>query len=174
MLLLGPSGIWIFRVEHWSGTIVKQDGTWKQIQTMRVKLGRKRHEEKTHEPGPDDQWLQQKQEIVKTLGEHLPERAWTLDLIQGGVVFSHPKVALDKEHIQGNTASFGPVKSLDRAHPPGPGCRRVHDWKCNWKSWMSWSQVQAVSKSVSAKDEADRLYQQAVEELRAYVAKMVK
>jgi hypothetical protein len=190
VLVFGPSGIWVFKVENWSGTVVKQEGVWKQIQTLsrapsgnrgylagtgtttRDKPGRERFEEITHEPGPDDQWLQQKQEIVKTLERHLPERAWTLNLIQGGVVFSHPKVNLDKKHIQGNSASYGRPKGWAeriRHAPPVEG----------FPLEMQLEILDALAESgsqqtVSAKNEAESLYQQAVEELRGYVAKMVK
>ena len=172
VLLLGPSGIWIFKVKYWSGTIVKQEGAWKQIQTMRDKLGRKRREEKTHEPGPDDQWLQQKQEFVKTLENHLPERAWILSLIQGGVVFSHPKADLDKKRIQGNTASYGLPKAwAERIHraPSVDGFTQEIQLEI-----LDVLAETGDRQTISAKDEAERLYRQAVEDLRAYVAKMVK
>jgi hypothetical protein len=172
VLVLGPSGIWVFKVENWSGTIVKQEGTWKQIQTLKDKLGRKRFEEIIHEPGPDDQWLQQKQEIVKTLERHLPERAWILNQIQGGVVFSHPKVNLDKKHIRGNSASYGLPKSwAERIRRASA----VEGFTLEMQLGILDALAERGSQqTVSAKDEAERLYQQAVEELRAYVAKMVK
>jgi hypothetical protein len=172
VLLLGPSGIWILIVEPWSGTIIKQDGFWKQIQTVRDKLWRKRLEEKTHEPGPDDQWLQQKQEMVKTLEEHLPERAWIMNLIQGGVVFSHPKVNLDKEHILGSSASYGPLKAWAGRIRQAPA---VDGFTLEMQlEILDTLAGDGSQQTISAKDEAERLYQQAVEELRAYVAKMVK
>ncbi len=171
-LLLGPSGIWIFKVEHWSGTIIKQDGVWKQLQTGRDKLGRKHLEETTHEPGPDDQWLQLKQEIIKTLEEHLPARAWTLSLIQGGVAFYHPKTNLDKKHIKDNTASFGSPNAWAERIRRAPAVD-------GFTLEMQLEILDALTggggqQPVSAKDEAERLYQQAVEELRAYVVKMMK
>jgi len=172
VILLGPSGIWIFKVECWSGTIVKSEGTWKQIHTVRDKLMRKRLEEETHEPGPDDQWLQQKHEIEKALEKYLPERVWTLSLIQGGVVFSHPKAYLDKKRIHGNTASYG----LPKAWVERILCAPSVD------GFTLEMQLQILDvlaeigglQPISAKDEAERLYPQAVEELRAYVAKKVK
>jgi hypothetical protein len=172
VLVLGPSGIWVFKLENWSGAIVKQEGTWKQIQTIRDKLGRKRFEEIIHEPGPDDQWLQQKQEIIKTLERHLPERTWILNLIQGGVVFSHPKVNLDKKRIQGNSASYGLSKGWAeriRRAPPVEGFTRDMQLEI-----LDTLDERSGQQTASAKDKAERLYQQAVEELRAYVAKMVK
>jgi hypothetical protein len=172
VLLLGPSGIWILKVESWSGTIIKQDGIWKQIQTVRDKFWRKRQIENTHEPGPDDGWLQQKQEIVKTLAEHLPERAWTLNLIQGGVVFSHPKVNLDKDCIQGSTASYGPSRAWAERICRAPA---VDGFTLEIQLEILDALAGADSQgTISAKDEAERLYQQAVQELRAYVTKMVK
>ena len=172
ILLLGPSGIWIFKVENWNGTIVKQEGVWTQIQTLSDKLGRKRRAEMTHKPGPDDQWQQLKHEIAGTLEKNLPERAWTLNLIQGGVVFSHPKVNLDKKHIQGNTASYGSPKAWAgriRHAPPVDG----------FTLEMQLEILDALAESGglqtgSAKDEAERLYLESSAELRAYVTKMVK
>jgi len=172
VLLLGPAGIWIFKVVHWSGTIVKQEGGWKQIQTMRDKLGRKRREEKSHEPGPDDQWLKQKHEIEKTLKKYLPERAWTLNLIQGGLVFPHSKVNLDKKNIQGNTASYGPPKAwVERIRGAPPVDGFTLEMQLEILDSLADSSGQ---QPISAKNEAEKLYQQVVGELRSSVAKMVK
>jgi hypothetical protein len=189
VLLLGPSGIWMFKVERWSGTIVKQEGAWNQIQIMprpvrdsglyagtgtttHNKLGRKQREEKTHTPGPDDQWLEQKQKLVKTLEKHLPERAWTLNLIQGGVVFSHSKVNLDRKRIQGNTASYGSPKAwVERIWRAPPVDGFTLEIQLEILDALAESESQ---QTVSAKDEAERLYQESTAELRLYVAKMVK
>jgi len=172
VLLLGPSGIWIFNVVYWSGTIIKQEGTWKQDQTVRDKLGRKRHAEIAHEPGPDDQWLQQKHEMVTTLEQNLPERTWTLSLVQGGVVFSHPKVNLDKKSIQGNTASYGLPKAWAERILRAP---MVDGFTLEMQLEILDVLADIGDRlTVSAKDEAERLYQQAVDELRANVTKMVK
>jgi hypothetical protein len=188
-LLLGPSGIWKFKVECWSGTIVKQEGAWNQIQTVprpvrdsglyagtgtttHNKLGRKQREEKIHKPGPDDQWLEQKQEVVKLLEKHLPERAWTLNLIQGGVVFSHTKVNLDRKRIQGNTASYGSPKAwVERVRRAPPVDGFTLEIQLEILDTLAESGGQ---QTVSAKDEAERLYQESAAELRLYVANMVK
>lgn len=170
--LVGPSGIWIFKVEHWSGTIFKREGTWKQVQTLRDRLGRKHREEQTLQPGPDEQWLQQKREVVRTLEEHLPARAWTLGLIQGGVVFIDPKVDLDKKHIQGNTASFGASKAWVRRIRRAPAVD-------GFTLEMQLEILDALNggdglQTIPSKNEAKRLYRQAVDELRATVARLVK
>ncbi len=170
--LLGPSGIWILKVEPWSGTIIKQEGVWKQIQIVHTRLGRKGSEEKVHESGPDDQWLHQKQEIIRTLEERLPERVWTLGLIQGGVVFSHPKVTLDMKRIQGNTASYGSPKAWVERICRAPS---VDGFTLEMQLEILDALIgDGLQQMNPAKAEAERLYQQAVEELRAYVSKLVK
>jgi hypothetical protein len=172
VLLLGPTGIWFFIVESWSGTIVKQEGAWKQIQTTRNKLGRRQFEEKAYDTSPDDQWLQQKQELVKMLKEHLPERAWMLNLIQGGVVFSHQKVNPDKKRIQGNTASYGRPKGwVGRIRQAALVDGFTLELQLETLDVLTGCTGQ---QTIPAKEEAERLYQQAVEELRSSVEKMVK
>ena len=169
-LLLSPSGLWLFTVRDWSGSIVKQDGVWKQIL--------KRREEKVHEAGPDDQWLKQKEEIVKILEKRLPQRAWTGSLIQGGVTFTHPKATLNKSRIQDNTAAYGPAKAWAERLRRAPS---VDDFTLNMMLEIldvltagGNLNEQPGEKPVSAKDEAERLYQEAADELRQSVAKMMK
>jgi hypothetical protein len=172
LLMLGPTGIWIFIVERRSGTIVKQEGAWKQIQPIRDRFWRKRYEEIAFDAAPDGLWIHLEQETVKTLEKNLPERTWIRNLIRGGVVFSHPKVNLDKKHIQGNAASFG---------VPGSWVKRILqapvvdgfplDLQLEILDALA---GEAGQQTISARDEAERLYLEAVEELRSHVAKMVK
>ncbi len=171
-ILLGTSGIWIFRVVNWNGTMVKQDGTWMQIVTTRDKLGRKQREEKPQTPGPDDQWLQRKQEVLKKLENSLTDLTWTCSFIQGGVVFSHTKVNLDKSGIQGNLASYGRPKAWVgriRSAPAVEGFTQEVQLEI-----LDVLADPDAEQPISAKDEAERLYLLAVEELQATVAKMVK
>ena len=172
IILVGSSGIWLFKDVNWSGSMVKQGGTWTQIVTLRDKLGRKRNEEKTQSPGPDDQWLHWKQEVIKKIASALPDRAWILDLVQGGVVFSHPKVKLEKKRIQGTLASYGRSSAWAGRIRSAPTVEEFTQ-----EVQLEILDVMAdpdQAQTVSAKDEAERLYRLVVEELQAYVAKMVK
>lgn len=172
LLLLGPSGIWIFIIMDWSGVIFKEGGIWTETVTVHDKLGRRQHEQKTHESGPDDQWLQRKQEIVKKVETNIPHRAWTLNLIQGGVVFSNPKGTLDKKRIRGNAASYGvPRAWAERIHRAPPLDDFTPEKQLEFLDILAETED---AQTVSAKDEADRLYRLAVEELRGYIAKLVK
>lgn len=172
LLLVGPSGIWLFIVVDWSGLIVKEEGVWAQIVTVHDRLGRGRHEEITHELGPDDQWFRRKQDIAKKIEAHFSEQAWTPTLIQGGVIFSNPKAALDKKRIRGNTSSYGLPKGWAERIRHAP---LIDDF--TMERQLEILNVLAETEgiqTVSAKDEAERLYHLAVEELLEYVTKLVK
>lgn len=177
VLLLGPGGIWLFEVRPWSGTILKQDGVWKQVQTIRVKPGGKRYEENLFDPGPDDRWLQEKREIIKTLENRFLEQPWTQDLIQGGVVFSHPKAGIDKKRIKGNTAAYGRARAwVERVHrtPAREGFTlemQLEILDALNRGGILKSAEAAVP--VSSKEQAGRLYQETIVELRDWVAKAV-
>jgi hypothetical protein len=181
VLLLGPAGMWIFKVEYWSGTICKQEDAWIQrettsragTRTLRSnKQGGKQPEEKTHKPGPDDLWLTQKHEIEILLEKNLPERSWILNHLQGGVVFAHPKVKLDKKHIQGNSASYGLPKAWTKRILLSA---QVDGFTLEMQlEIMDALAETGAGQTQSARDEAERLYQGCVLELHETVTKMVK
>jgi hypothetical protein len=171
VVLLGPTGIWVFREETWSGKVVKQQGTWSEVTVSGKKPGRKPGRQLAHDPGPDEQWLLQKNGIEKQLEQELPGRAWTLKLIQGGVVFSHPKVHLDKKNIQDNCASYGLPKAWAERIRRAPAVE-------GFTLEMQLEILDALAEdgggeNRSAREEAERLYQAAAAECRANVVKMV-
>ena len=43
---------------------------------------------------PDDQWLREQSMVVETLRRRVPEHAFLLKHVKGGLVFSHPEVEL--------------------------------------------------------------------------------
>jgi hypothetical protein len=171
-LLFGPSGVWIFIVLDWPGSIFKQGGLWTQSETVRDKLGRKGREEKTQDHAPDDQWLNLKQKITQKIETYLLEKAETSNLVQGGVVFGHPKVDLDKKRIQDNTASYGPPKAwVERIRRALP----LDNFNLERQLEILDALAEpASSQTTSAMDQAELLYHQAVKELREYISKLVK
>ncbi len=172
IIVVGSSGIWLFRTVNWPGTMVKQEGIWTQIVTTRDNLGRKRSEEKTQSPGPDDQWLQWNQEVIKKIANALPDRVEILGLVQGGVVFSHPKVNLEKKRIQGNLASYGRSNGwARRVRTAQAAVGFTKELQLEVLDFLADPNPEQI---VSAKAEAQRLYLLAVDELRANMAKMVK
>jgi len=135
-----------------------------------ARWGRKRQEETVLDAAPDDEWLACKGQVLRALQAGLPEPDGTGDLVHGGVVFSHPKVMLDKARIQGNTAAYGPARAWVerlRASPPEEGFPPALQLK-------ALDLFRPAGAQASASAEADRLYQEAVGELRTFVTQMVK
>jgi hypothetical protein len=170
LLLTSPAGLWIFQIQPWSGTIIRQDGDWKMIQPVRDKLVQKRIQEQVIEPAPDEVWLQRKNDLANIL-RLLPRLSWTECLIQGGVVFTHPKVILDKTSIQGNTAAFGRAKAwVERLR----GAPAVGGFSLEIQlEILDALHADQEKSETSAEEEAERLYQTAADEVRQSIVKIV-
>ena len=169
--ILNSSGLWLFRVAAWDGTIVRQDGVWKQIKTVRDKMGRKQLQEQSLEPAPDEDWLRYKYELVNLVKERIPQQAWIASLIQGGLIFTHPGVSLDKPHIRGNTAAYGTLNAwVERIHRAPAAEGFTQDIQVAILDALYENQE---APAASAKDEAERLYQEAVTEMRQSISNML-
>jgi hypothetical protein len=170
-LLFSPAGMWLFQIVPWSGSIVRQGGVWKESQSVRDKLGREQTQVQTHQAAPDEEWLGQKNELTRILKERRPELAWTTSLIQGGVVFTHPKANLDKPHIQGNTAAYGLARAwVERIR----GGQAVDGFTQEIQlEILEALHAPQSGPAASAKELAERLYQEGADELRQSIAKMV-
>jgi len=170
--ILNSAGPWLFRIIPWDGTIVRQAGVWKQIKTIRDKMGRKHTQEQILEPVPDEEWLRYKNELVHLVKERLPQQAWIASLVQGGLIFTHPGVSLDKPHIKGNTAGYGTlnawIERLRRA-PVAEGF--TLDIQMAILDALHENRDAPIA---SAKEVAEKLYQEAVTELRQSITNMVK
>jgi hypothetical protein len=175
VLMVGPSGVWVFQVCAWDGRLSKQGGSWHQVRPQRDRWGRKRSEETVHTTGPDDEWLRRKMEMSGILTARLAEPARSLALLQGGVAFSSPRAILEKNRIQGNAAAYGPAAAW---------VERVRQ-RPSLEAFPPEAQLEALEalmirstdegpQAASSEAEADRLYREAVEELRAFVGQLVK
>ncbi|HEX5809094.1 MAG TPA: nuclease-related domain-containing protein [Anaerolineales bacterium] len=168
VLLLGPNGIWVFEVKYWSGTISKEGGEWF---TEHWRRGRKKQGK-----SPDQQWVDQKEEIVKTIHMRLPAKPWLADLIAGGVVFTHEKAQLGQ--ITGNLVTCGkPEAWRTRIRDARPG-----------RDFLLEDQLQLLDvliryanqhekqklEILSARQEARQLYENATAALRKYVSERIR
>lgn len=95
LIVVGPTGIWVFEVKHWVGTIILRDGRWRRIKHYYAQGGRLVFEERDIQRPFDGQWLRQKKAVEETLRRRLPSRPSLPSLIRGGLVFTHPEVVLD-------------------------------------------------------------------------------
>jgi hypothetical protein len=165
-LVAGPSGLWLFAVRDWVGQIAREDGLWKQAL--------KKDKLRTLEGAPDDQWVEQRESLAWLIQEGMPERAWTVGLIQGGVVFAHPKAAPDKARIRGNRAAYGSTRAwIERLRRAPVVDGFTPGMQLEILDALADSERKLEAGKLSARQEAERLYQAAAEELRTFVAELV-
>lgn len=91
LLVLGPTGMWILEVKHWSGEIVCRRGKWGR----RRRGGYEVNEKESDDNRPDAQWLREEHAVKRTLGRRLPDPGKLIPAISGGIVFTHPGVSWD-------------------------------------------------------------------------------
>jgi hypothetical protein len=89
VVVVGPTGIWVFEVKHWSGTIECRNGRWWQTKRYYAPGGVLKVERKPFRWGPDEQWIKEREAIGETIRRRLPEACMFGSQIGGGIVFSH-------------------------------------------------------------------------------------
>jgi hypothetical protein len=87
ILVLGPTGIWLFEVKHWRGRVTCRGGVWQREPSPDAPL------ESLTTP-LDESWLAGRTAIEKTLSLRLARNANFGALIRGGLVFTHPNVQI--------------------------------------------------------------------------------
>jgi hypothetical protein len=107
VLLIGPTGIWVFEIKDWQGRVTCRNGVWKSeaaIADRNLPL--------------DQQWLEERATVEKTLGLRLARNANFGALIRGGLVFTHPNVQIDID--SSSQAQYGmPPQWLERIAATG-------------------------------------------------------
>jgi hypothetical protein len=167
LYVFAPSGPWIFCLRDWKGVIAREADQWRQVP--------KKGEAVIYSQAPDDQWVGMRNQMIDLFTERYPQ---TGGKIQGGVIFTHPKARLDKNLIHGNTAAYGPARSwaerLRNAPPMESGV--TLELQLETLDALIAREVkpgEMLDLSNSGKELAMQLYQEAVTELRAQVAKML-
>lgn len=167
VLVLGPSGIWVFEVKFWNGRISRRSGVWTK---------ENRGETIQYPKSPDQQWLDQKEEIAKTIKIRIASKPWIADFIHGGIVFAHSNAVFGL--IEGNTASYGKPggwhKRLRNAKPiAGFGNEERLQVLDALIAYANLHEKEPV-KILSAVHRAQQLYDEASVTLREYVLERVK
>ena len=172
VVLVGPSGAWFFVLCDWEGSITRREGSWRQLQTVRDRLGRKHTEETVQTSGPDDEWLRRRLELTRLLPARPGAAAPTAELLQGGVVFSSPQAVLDRERIQGNSSAYGSAQAWGERLR---GRKALDDFPVETR--LEWLEALAAGRrqqGVSAEVEVGRLYEACAAELRALLVPLVQ
>jgi len=92
VVVVGPSGVWVFEVKYWSGRIVWQNGRWYREKSYYAPGGRLVTEPREVSQPPEQQWRRMADDVVETLRRRdgrLLARIPSLAQIRGGVAFTH-------------------------------------------------------------------------------------
>lgn len=162
-LVLGENGMWLFVTRDWQGTILRDKKGWKWVQKKKNPVFPRQD--------PDTEWLDNKTRIAAILSDRLPQVSWVAEKMQGGIVFTDRKAHPDKTRLHGNTAPYGSVQAWITRMNTTPALE-------GFPLLMQLDVLDALrgksgGGSMSAKEQAERLYEQIAGELRESVGKMV-
>jgi len=122
LILIGPMGIWVFEVKHWSGEVYWDDQGWRRVQTYYERGGMEvTRQPKVHEP-PDQQWVRSAAQVSRTIKAHNEKvlaRYPTLEQIRGGIVFTKEGTVLkcqSSRPVFWGTVNFW-IKNLQQVDP---------------------------------------------------------
>jgi hypothetical protein len=121
VLVVGPTGIWVFEVKHCSGEIICRQGSWQRRRTWYQPDGTPASEDELIE-SLDEQWLRQAHAVQQTLVRRLPHQDF-VSTIRGGVVFTHPLVTLDID--ESCKAMWGPPTWWSTVLLDSPPCPQL-------------------------------------------------
>jgi hypothetical protein len=97
VILIGPKGIWVFEVKHWSGEIYWDDQGWRRSQTFYESGGSQVTQSPPVGEPPDHQWIRAAAEVTRTLQYRATEvlqKYPALGKVRGGIVFTKPEASL--------------------------------------------------------------------------------
>ena len=120
--LIGPKGVWVFEVKHWSGDIYWNDQGWRREKTYFERGGVEITKQVEVGQPPDEQWIRAAAEVTRTLQLRVPELLEnnpTLEKVRGGIVFTKEEAVFKFQ--PGRPTFWGPlnfwIKTLHEVEP---------------------------------------------------------
>jgi hypothetical protein len=98
VVVVGPSGVWVFEVKYWSGRIVWQNGQWYREKSYYASGGRLVTEPREVSQPPDQQWRRMADDVAETIrrrDRQLLARIPSLTEIRGGLAFTHDEASYE-------------------------------------------------------------------------------
>lgn len=175
VIVVGPTGIWVYEVKNWSGEITCERGEWRRVKIYRQPGGRLVQELERLKPF-DKQWTKEARAVKQTLRRRLPGCLELSEAVGGGLVFTHEKFSFradgSLEAWAGKPSSCVEILSLS---PELPGLTmekrlRVIDALLEWSDRLHKRQGEAPWKASSAVELAERLHGEAVSRVSSYVS----
>lgn len=88
VIVLGPTGVWVYEVKHYSGEITCERGQWRRVKTYRQPGGRLARELEVLRPF-DKQWVKEASTVKGALRRSFPRYQALPRAVGGGLVFTH-------------------------------------------------------------------------------------
>ena len=175
LLVVGPTGVWIYEVKHWSGEITCRGGEWLRTKTYRERGGRLVREVQVLRPF-DGQWAKEASAVREALRLGLPGHPGLHGAVGGGLVFTHPGLSFSAD--ASCRAWYGRPSSCTEAVLRSPGIPtytmegrlRVLDVRLGRSDRLHKQQWAAPWATSSAVELARRLHEDAVARARSYLS----
>jgi hypothetical protein len=168
VIVVGPTGIWVYEVKHWSGAIDCERGEWRRVKSYRQPGGRFVREIEKLKPF-DRQWAKEAGAVRENLRRRLPEFPELPNSVRGGLVFTHSNVSFGEDgscQAWAGTPKIW-IETLSN-FPEVPGLTmekrlRTVDALLAWSDQLHERQGEAPWTTSSSVELAQRLYDDAVD-----------
>ena len=172
VLVVGPSGVWVFEVKHWSGRIVCRNGGWHRERTY-YKPGGFEATDVDDIGAFDRQWQREVEAMTTTLNRRLKAPVAGAATARGGLVFSHHDAHWEIDASCG--AGYGPpgfwVDTLAR-EPPLPAFNQDEQLRV-LDALFTWSRkLEGADHSGCAERLANELHDKIDAAAREYVRRL--
>ncbi len=167
VIVVGPTGIWVYEVKHWSGEISCERGEWRRVKIYRQPGGRLVREVEKLKPF-DRQWTKEVGAVRENLRRRLPGYAELPNAVGGGLVFTHRKVEFREDGScrawAGKPSDCVKILSHSRAMPGFTMEKRLRtmDALLEWSDRLHERQGEVPRVTSSSVELAERLYEDAV------------
>lgn len=175
VIVVGPTGIWIYEVKHWSGEITCERGEWRRTKTYRERGGRLVRELEVLRPF-DRQWAKEAGTVKETLRRRLPKCQNLPVAVDGGLIFTHGRFSF---HADGSCKAWvgmprscvGTLSDSSEISDLTMEKRlRVLDALLAWSDRLHEQQGGALWATSSSVELAQSLYEDAVSRASAYLS----
>ena len=175
VIVVGPTGIWVYEVKHWSGEIICQDSQWRRIKTYHKPGGRLVQEHQVLKPF-DKQWIKEADAVKETLRRRVPQRPNLHESVGGGLVFTHGGFSFSADSTC-KARVYTPRSCVEAlwGSPEIPGFTmqerlRAIDALLQWSDRLHEQQGEASSATSATVELAERLHEEAVSRAYSYVS----
>jgi Nuclease-related domain len=175
VIVVGPTGIWVYEVKHWSGEITCKRGEWRRVKTYRVPGGRLVQEHEVLRPF-NNQWVKEANSVKEILRRGLPRYSNLHEAVGGGLVFTHGQFSFfadgSCEAWVGTPRSCVEALSVSSKRPDFTMHKRLQviDALLEWSDRLHEQQGEAPLATSSAVELAERLHEDAVSRASSYLS----